>query len=101
MPTLDNTTGELVIDEYDSPWKEAVEHSFPEFIDFYFSKAYQQIDWTKEAVFLDQELRAVVHDAELGMRFVDKLVRVTLLDGDEKWIYSLPEIKFPIRITVS
>jgi hypothetical protein len=36
--------------------------------------------------FLDQELRAVVQDAELGKRFVDKLDRVNVLNGDEKWI---------------
>ncbi|MEI6066724.1 MAG: cytosolic protein [Methylococcaceae bacterium] len=93
MPILDNKADELIIDEYDSPWKEAVEHYFSEFIESYFSQAYQQIDWTKEAVFLDQELRAVVHDAELGKRFVDKLVRVTLLDGDEKWIYIHIEVQ--------
>ena len=23
-------------DDYDSPWKDAVEHAFPEFIEFYF-----------------------------------------------------------------
>ena len=53
-------------DNYDSPWKEAVEHYFPEFIGFYFPEANAQIDWSKEHVFLDQELRAVVQDAELG-----------------------------------
>ena len=31
---------------------------------FYFPDAYAGIDWTKEHVFLDQELRAVVQDAE-------------------------------------
>jgi len=80
-------------DNYDSPWKEAVEHYFPEFIGFYFPEAYAQIDWSKEHVFLDQELRAVVQDAELGKRFVDKLVRVTLLNGDEKWIYIHIEVQ--------
>jgi len=80
-------------DNYDSPWKEAVEHYFPEFIEFYFPRAYAQIDWSKEHVFLDQELRAVVQDAELGKRFVDKLVRVTLLNGDEKWIYIHIEVQ--------
>ena len=80
-------------DNYDSPWKEAVEHYFPEFIAFYFPGAYAQIDWSKEHVFLDQELRAVVQDAELGKRFVDKLVRVTLLNGDEKWIYIHIEVQ--------
>lgn len=52
-----------------------------------------QIDWSKEYVFLDQELRAVMQDAELGKRFVDKLVRVTLLNGDEKWIYIHIEVQ--------
>ena len=84
---------ETVNDNYDSPWKEAVEHYFPEFMIFYFPEAYTQIDWTKEHVFLDQELRAVVQDAELGKRFVDKLVRVTLLNGDEKWIYIHIEVQ--------
>jgi hypothetical protein len=32
-------------DDYDSPWKEAVESYFPEFIEFYFPDASRQIDW--------------------------------------------------------
>ena len=80
-------------DDYDSPWKEAVEHYFPEFIEFYFPEAYSEIDWSEEYVFLDQELRAVVQDAELGKRFVDKLVRVTALNGEEKWIYIHIEVQ--------
>jgi len=82
-----------VMDDYDSPWKEAVEHYFSEFMAFYFPEAFKEIDWSKEHVFLDQELRAVVQDAELGKRFVDKLVRVTLLTGDEKWIYIHIEVQ--------
>lgn len=31
-------------DEYDSPWKDILEHAFPEFMDFYFPKASAQID---------------------------------------------------------
>lgn len=84
---------EILNDDYDSPWKEAIEHYFPEFMAFYFSAAATEIDWTKEQVFLDQELRAVVQDAELGKRFVDKLVRVTLLNGAENWIYIHIEVQ--------
>ena len=80
-------------DHYDSPWKDAIEHYFPEFMTFYFPDAYQCIDWTKEYVFLDQELRSVVQDAELGTRFVDKLVRVTELSGTESWIYIHIEVQ--------
>ncbi len=84
---------ETLIDDYDSPWKDAVEHYFLEFMSFYFPDAYSEINWSKEHVFLDQELRAVVQDAELGKRFVDKLVRVTLLNGDENWIYIHIEVQ--------
>ena len=71
MPKSDTTN-----DQYDSPWKEVIERYFPEFMAFYFPDASAEIDWSKEHVFLDQELRAVVQDAELGTRFVDRLVRV-------------------------
>jgi len=93
MMEQDEKTVETVTDDYDSPWKEAVEHYFPEFMEFYFPEAYAQIDWSTEPVFLDQELRAIVHDAELGKRFVDKLVSVMLLNGDDKWIYIHVEVQ--------
>ncbi len=80
-------------DDYDSPWKDAIDHYFPEFMAFCFPDAYVRIDWSKEQVFLDQELHAVVQDAELGKRLVDKLVRVTLQNGDENWIYIHVEVQ--------
>ncbi len=80
-------------DQYDSLWKEAIERYFPEFMAFYFPDASAEIDWAKEHVFLDQELRAVVQDAEFGTRFVDRLVRVTVLSGDERWIYIHVEVQ--------
>jgi hypothetical protein len=89
----DAAVSQIPADDYDSPWKEAVEHYFPELLAFYFPTAYAQIDWTHEPVFLDQELRAVVQDAELGKRFVDKLVRVMLRNGDERWVYIHIEVQ--------
>ena len=80
-------------DDYDSPWKEAVESYFPEFIAFYFPDASQQINWARGHEFLDQELRAVVQDAELGKRFVDKLAKVALQDGSERWVYVHLEVQ--------
>jgi len=69
------------------------EHYFSEFMAFYFPNVYAEIDWSKEHVFLDQELRAVVQDAGLGTRFVDRLVRVTELCGNESWIYIHVEVQ--------
>lgn len=80
-------------DDFDSPWKEAVERYFPEFIAFYFPLAHTQIDWSRGYEFLDQELRAVVQDAELGKRFVDKLVRVNRFSGEEGWIFIHLEVQ--------
>lgn len=80
-------------DDYDSPWKEAIERNFPEFLAFYFPEAHAGIDWSQEHVFLDKELQAVVQDAELGRRYVDKLVRVTATAGVETWIYIHIEVQ--------
>ena len=80
-------------DNYDTPWKEAIEHHFPEFMAFYFPQAHSQIDWQKGYIFLDQELQAVAQDAELGKRFVDKLVQVNRLSGQEDWIYIHLEVQ--------
>jgi hypothetical protein len=56
--------------QFDSPWKDIVENYLPEFIAFFFPQAYTAIDWSRGFTFLEQELRQVVRDAELGKRFV-------------------------------
>lgn len=80
-------------DDYDSPWKAAIERYFADFMHFYFPVAHARIDWTQPQTFLDQELRAVVRDAELGKRFVDKLARVSCQGGQTEWIYIHIEIQ--------
>ena len=95
MTTIHDTAipGEDQPDEYDSPWKAAIEQFFPEFMAFYFPAAHTQIDWTQPYEFLDQELIAVVRDAELGKRLVDKLVKVTGINGNEDWLYVHIEVQ--------
>jgi hypothetical protein len=80
-------------DDFDNPWKAMLEHAFPELMAFYFPEAHARIDWTCEHVFLNTELRQVVRDAELGKRVADALVRVTLLDGSEQWVYLHLEVQ--------
>ena len=80
-------------DDYDSPWKDAIERYFPEFLKFFFPAAHGEVDWSKEHVFLDQELLAVTPDAELGRRHVDKLVRVTGLGGEARQIFVHIEVQ--------
>ncbi len=93
-------------DDYDSPWKEAIEQFFADFLAFYFPDAHAQIDWGQPLLFLEQELRSAVRDAEVGKRVVDKLARVTRRGGSEEWIYIHLEIQgdeqssFPERMFV-
>ena len=80
-------------DDYDSPWKDVLEHAFPEFMAFYFPEAHAQIDWALGHEFKNTELRQVVRDAELGRRLADALVQVTLTSGEQRWIYIHIEVQ--------
>ena len=80
-------------DDYDSPWKEAIETYFPEFLAFYFPYVHTAIDWQHTPVFLDKELRATVRDAESGKLYVDKLVRVVGRSGRSLCLYIHIEIQ--------
>lgn len=75
------TTPNQPADDYDSPWKDALMHAFEEFMLFYFVQAHAQIDWSCGYAFKDTELRQVVRDAELGKRYADVLVQVTMKGG--------------------
>ncbi len=80
-------------DDYDGPWKEAIERHFADFLLFFFPSAHAQIDWSQPLVFLDQVLRAAIRDTEIGKRIVDKLARVTRRGGEEEWIYLHLEVQ--------
>ena len=80
-------------DEFDSPWKEILEAYFQDFMQFFFPQIHNDIDWSRGYDFLDQELRQVVRDAELGKRLTDKLVKVWKLGGEETWVLAHIEIQ--------
>lgn len=86
-----------MVDDYDSPWKEAIERYFADFLHFFFPQAHASVDWSRPPVFLDQELRAVIRDAEAGKRFVDKLVRVNQRSGGSEWLYVHIEVQGDAR----
>jgi hypothetical protein len=70
----------MMSDDYDSPWKEILEHFFQQFMAFFFPVAHADIDWVRDYVPLDKELQQVVCDAATGPRRVDKLMRGNRLD---------------------
>jgi hypothetical protein len=92
--------------DYDSPWKDALDRYFEAFLALLFPEVYRQIDWSRGYEVLDKEFQQVVRDAELGRRYVDKLVKVWLRDGGECWVLVHVEVQttrdpeFPHRIYV-
>jgi hypothetical protein len=92
--------------DYDSPWKEALDGFFESFLALLFPAVYVEIDWTRGWESLDKEFQQVVREAEIGRRYVDKLVKVWTLGGAESWVLihvevqTTPEAEFPQRMYV-
>ena len=51
------------------------------------------IDWARRYETLDKELQQVLRHAEQGRRYVDKLVKVWLKNGEEKWLLIHIEVQ--------
>jgi hypothetical protein len=92
--------------DYDSPWKEALDRYFERCLAFFFPLAHAEIDWSRGYEMLDKELQGIVRQAKQGRRTVDKLVKVWLKSGEEKWllihveVQSWKESDFPKRMYV-
>ncbi len=92
--------------DYDSPWKEALDRYFEAFLALLFPKVHAQIDWTRGYESLDKEFQQVVREAEVGRRYVDKLVKVWTKAGVECWVLVHVEVQterdadFPLRMYV-
>lgn len=80
-------------EDFDSPWKDAIEEFFQEFMEFFFPAAHAQINWDREVSFLEQELRKVMPDSEVPKRLVDKLIQVGCRDGGNQWVYVHVEVQ--------
>ncbi len=87
-------------------WKNILDELFPDFLAFFFPEIYRDIDISAGYQFLDKELTKIIKDSSLGSRIVDKLVKVYLQDGSEKWllihleIQGYPEENFPERMFI-
>ncbi len=69
--------------DFDSPWKEAAEYYFKDFMAFFFPAIHEGVDWSRNYEFMDKELEKIARDAQTGRRYADKLVKVFLPDGRE------------------
>jgi predicted transposase YdaD len=74
-------------------WKGAIEDLFEDFVYFFYPHHAHLIDFERGYEFLDKELAQLFPDAENKQRFIDKLVKVYLLNGEEKWILIHVEVQ--------
>ena len=92
--------------DYDSPWKEALDRYFERCMALFFPRAHADIDWTRGYEMLDKELQPIVRQSKQGRRYVDKLVKVWLRSGEERWLLIHVEVQtwkeddFPRRMHV-
>ena len=81
------------MNDYDSPWKEALDVYFEPFVKLCFADLAAGIDWSVAPKMLDKELLQIAPQSELGSRTVDKLVEVKLLSGDVGWLLVHLEVQ--------
>lgn len=76
-------------------WKGMLEEIFDDFLHFVFPEADQVFDWARGFEFLDKELNDLypAPDEKSITRFVDKLVKVYMQGGKERWLLIHIEVQ--------
>lgn len=75
-------------------WKAILEDVFDDFLQFFYEDADQIFDISRGFEFLDKELEELFPpDEGSHVKYVDKLVKVHLMDGMEKWILVHVEVQ--------
>jgi hypothetical protein len=80
-------------DDFDSPWKDALQRYLQQFLAFFFPAIDADIDWSRGYEALDKEFQQIVRRAKVGKALADKLFKVWLRDGSEHWLLIHVEIQ--------
>lgn len=79
--------------DFDSPWKEALQHFLRPFAELFFPAAHAGIDWSRGYEALDTELHKITRAAGAGKALADKLFKVWQPDGQEAWLLIHIEVQ--------
>jgi hypothetical protein len=80
-------------EDFDSPWKQALDALLEPFLDFFFPAVHAAIDWRAAPENLETELLSLTKNAEVGHRRADKLFRVRLASGAEELLLIHIEVQ--------
>ena len=91
------------MDEYDGPWKEALEAALPECLELLYPALWAIIDWGLDHESLDAELPKLQPEAAGGANRADRLVKASRKGtGDERFVHveaqMTPEDGFGLRM---
>jgi hypothetical protein len=85
VPCWQDCRENQIMADYDSPWKELLDVYFQPFMALCFPAIHDEVDWDRGYEPLDKELQKISPEGATGRRTVDKLLRVSLATGEEKW----------------
>ena len=77
----------------DSPWKDTIDQFTRSLLEVTFPEVAAGIDWSVQPESLEQELREITPESEVGAKRVDKLLKVRLLNGTDQWLYLHIEVQ--------
>ncbi len=80
-------------ENYDSPWKQALDLLLEQFLELFFPEVHAAIDWSRAPENLETELASLSKDSEIGPRRADKLFRVHLLSGKTEMLLIHIEVQ--------
>jgi hypothetical protein len=78
---------------YDELWKNIIEKLFPYFLSFFMPELSADVDLSQGYEFMDKELQRIKLKGKKGKKYTDKLVKVRLKDGTEKWLLIHIEVQ--------
>lgn len=87
--------------DYDALWKKIIGELFEEFMQFFAPRLHEEIDFKKEPDFLQQELFKEIIKSKKGRIVADQIVKVSLKNGEDKWILIHIEIQGEASIDFS
>lgn len=72
----------------DSPWKELLEHQLALALAFFYPSVHADLDWSRDFVALDQELRKLAPQGAVGKRVADRLIQAFQRgSGDARFLH--------------
>src|SRR5262245_27680352 len=73
--------------DQESPWKELLTHRLPEALAFIRPRWHGDTDWSHDHEALEQELRQLLPEGQVGRRIADHLVKLMLKTGEPRYAH--------------